>query len=437
MSTDYLSIRTATADLNGIARGKRVPPEMGDKLLQEGARFPLSVLNLDVWGEDIENSPLVFASGDPDGMALPTKRGLLPIPWLEGASALLPMMMHHEDGRPFEGDPRHALAKIIKRLKDRGLTPIVGTELEFYLVQDQTGQIHPAPSPRSGRKSVGGDILSLRQLDGFDAFFNDLYAGAATMGIPAEAAISEGGIGQFEVNLSHASALRAADDAWLFKMLTQGMARKHGMAAGFLAKPFADQAGNGMHVHVSLVDENGQNIFDDGGPEGSHTLRHALAGCLTALPGSTLIFAPHGPSYDRFVPGAHAPTGIAWAYENRTVALRVPGGNPKARRIEHRVAGGDVNPYLMIAAVLGAMLNGLEDKADPPEPITGNAYDLDLEHIPQSWANAISRFETSPDMARIFPQVLRDNLIATKRQEQSKLSGHSANETLALYLDRI
>ncbi len=429
------AIRTATADLNGIARGKRLPGQMGDKLIADGARFPLSVLNLDIWGEDIENSPLVFDSGDPDGVARPTERGPLPMPWLDTPSALIPMWMYHEDGRVFEGDPRQALAHLLVRFTERGLFPLVGTELEFHLVDDSAEDIAPAASPRSGKRRTGGDILSLRQLDAFDAFFTDLYDGAEAMGIPAETAISESGLGQFEINLGHREALTAADDAWLFKMLVHGMARKHGFAASFMAKPWPDQAGNGMHVHVSVLNDEGRNAFDDGTEKGSDMLRHAIGGCLAAMPASTLIFAPHGPSYDRFVPGAHAPTGVGWAYENRTAALRVPGGAPAARRLEHRVAGGDANPYLMIAAVLGGIINGISDRIAPPAALTGNAYEMDLPQIPQDWHTAIDLFETSPEMARIFPAGLIANLTATKRQEARKLAELDATARRDLYLD--
>ena len=165
--------------------------------------------------------------------------------------------------------------------------------------------------------------------------------------------ISEAGMGQFEINLTHQpDPLKAADDTWFFKLLVRGLARRHGFAASFMAKPYEDYAGNGMHTHFSILDREGRNIFDDGGPRGTAALRHAVAGCLAAIPGSTLLFAPHGNSYERLVPDAHAPTGICWAYENRTAAIRIPGGPTKARRIEHRVPCGDINPYLMLAGNL-------------------------------------------------------------------------------------
>src|SRR5690606_33733508 len=179
--------------------------------------------------EDVEDSPLVFEIGDPDGVLRPTERGYVPMPWLSTPTALLPLWMFHEDGRPFEGDPRHALNFVVQRYAARGLTPVVATEMEFYLVDDSGKELRQAPSQRSGKRRPGAEILSLRALDGFDSFFNDLYDACDAMDIPAEAAISEVGLGQFEINMVHqADALKAADDAWLFKLLVRGLARNHG-----------------------------------------------------------------------------------------------------------------------------------------------------------------------------------------------------------------
>jgi glutamine synthetase len=204
-----------------------------------------------------------------------------------------------------------------------------------------------------------------------------------------------------------------------------------------MAKPYPDYAGSGMHTHFSLLDEAGKNVFDDGGPKGTDLLRHAIAGCLNALHDSALIYAPHLNSFDRLVPESHAPTGIAWAYENRTTAIRVPSGSPSARRVEHRVAGGDVNPYLTLAAILGAALVGIEDKALPPEPVTGNAYALDLPQIPADWPSAVTAFEKSTVMPRIFHDELIRNLVQTKRQEIHYMDELTPNERVEIYLDTV
>jgi len=434
---DVRTIRVAACDLNGQARGKRLPSRFADKVEEEGTRFPLSVLNLDIWGEDIENSPLVFETGDADGVLHATGRGFVPMPWLDAPTGLLPLWMFSEDGKPFDGCPRHALDRVLSAYAARGWAPQVATEMEFYLIDDSDAVLHVPISPRSGKRREAAEILSLRTLDAFDMFFTDLYDACEAMDIPADAAISEAGMGQFEINLMHGPAMKAADDAWLFKMLVKGLARKHGFAASFMAKPYPDESGNGLHIHFSVLDANGNNIFDDGGPQGSGLLRQAVAGCLAALPDMTLILAPHANSYDRLVPGVHAPTGICWAHENRTAAIRIPGGSPRARRIEHRVAGGDINPYLMIAAVLGAALQGVEEQLAPPAPITGNAYGQNLPQIPTCWQSAIDAFAQSPRMARIFPTGLIRNLTMTKRQEAERIAALDEEARIALYLDTV
>ncbi len=432
------SVRSAACDLNGIPRGKRMPMSTARKVLRDGTRFPFSAVNVDIWGHDIEDSPLVFDSGDQDATLRPTERGPVPMPWLSAPAALLPIAMYHENGKPFGADPRHALAQVVDRFADLGLTPVVALEMEFYLVDDSEDVPRPPAEPLSGKRRWAGDVLSLSALDAFDGFFTELYAAADAMGIPADTAISESGAGQFEINLVHCDdVLRAADDAWFFKLLVKGLARRHGFAASFAAKPYADQPGSGMHAHFSLLDKAGQNVFDDGGSKGTDTLRHAIGGCANALIDSTLIFAPHENSFHRLVPGAHAPSCVSWAYENRTVALRVPSGAPSARRLEHRLAGADANPYLALAAVLGAALLGITDRTEPPAPVSGNAYAQDLPRVAPDWASAIDRFETAPTIARIFPKTLIDCFVRTKRQELHEIKSLSKAERVALYLETL
>ena len=190
-------------------------------------------------------------------------------------------------------------------------------------------------------------------------------------------------------------------------------------------------------MHFSVLDAAGTNIFDDGAEEGTDTLRHAVAGCLKAMPACTAIFAPHGVSYDRLVPGAHAPTGIAWAYENRTAAIRIPSGPPPARRIEHRFAGADVCPHLAIAAILGGAITGIEDASEPPAPISGNAYEQELPQVPATWADALIAFETGAAAERIFSDQLRENFVMTKRQEMKISEGLSRAALLDIYLEEV
>ncbi|WP_204113960.1 glutamine synthetase family protein [Shimia biformata] len=433
----FSTIRVGAADLNGQWRGKRVPGTYATKLDKGAVRLPLSALNADIWGEDIADSPLVFERGDVDGVLYPTDRGAVPMPWLATPSALVPMWMSLEDGTPYLGDPRHALNHVLDRYRARGWEVMAASEMEFSLVDDQGNALRPPRDPRSGRRLLSGSMYSLDELDAFDLFFTELHTGCKAMDLPVQSIVNEAGIGQFEVTFNHQEALYAADDALLFKMLVRGLARKHGMAATFMAKPYAQDAGNGMHVHFSVVDKDGNNVFDNGGEEGTPLLLSAIAGCLEAMPASTLIFAPHGPSYDRFAPGAHAPTQVCWGYENRTVAIRVPGGPTAARRIEHRVAGGDVNPYLMLAVMLGAAMDGIDRDLTPPPPIEGNAYEQDLPTLAEDWEEAVALFEKDPIIARALPGQLIRNLVRTKRQELERLDDIPSSKHWHTYLERV
>ena len=435
--SQYQTFRVAACDLNGRMRGKRVPGDYATKLDKGAIRMPLSALNVDIFGADIVDSPLVFETGDADGILMPTDRGPMPLPWLAVDQPLVPMVMHYDDGTPFEGDPRHALVSVLDRFAARGWQVVAATELEFTLVDDSDETLETVRDPRNGRRLTSPGVLSLAQMDAFDPFLSALYQGCQDMGIPAQTATSEAGIGQFEITLNHQNALRAADDTWVFKTLIKGLARQHGFAASFMAKPFPDDAGNGMHLHFSVLDADGKNIFDDGGEAGTDLMRAAVAGCVAAMPGSTLIFAPHANSYTRLVPGAHAPTGAGWAYENRTAAIRIPGGPPVARRIEHRVAGGDITPYLTFAAILGAAITGIEDGMAAPTPLSGNAYEQDLPQLAPNWAAAIDLFESDPMIARIFSPGMIRNLVMTKRQELRLMSDIPEDEHWKTYLETV
>lgn len=429
------SLRVAMCDFNGCFRGKRLPVADADKAISGGIRMPLTLVAQDIWGRDIVGNP-VFDAGDADGLCLPTGRGPLPVDWLARPTALLPMWSFTGSGAPNPVDPRHALARVLARAAAAGLKPVVGTELEFHLVDSTNLRPSPPISPVSGRPLAADGVLALDDIDGFEAFFDDLYRAAGESGIAAEAAIAEGSPGQFEVTLRHGDdAMRAADDTLLMKRLVRGTARKHRLAASFMAKPYADASGNGMHVHMSLLDAQGRNIFDDGTRSGTPELGFAVAGCLEALLPMTLVFAPHLNSYRRLKPGGHAPAGVGWAYENRFAAVRIPGGSGKARRFEHRVAGADANPYLVIAAVIAAALDGIEARKAPPPPLKGNAFDQDLPMLPGSWEQAIAAFRESDIPARTFPPQLAELFADAKAQEWDRFQSQMSDFELQSYLE--
>ena len=401
-----MSLRVAALDLNGQWRGKRLGDGARDKVLAGETRMPLSTLNLDLRGSDIAESPLVFESGDRDGTLVPVGREV-PMPWLREAT-LIPCAMHGEAG-PFEGDPLRALARALEPYAARGWTVRAACEVEFYLTQPRL----LAPPEGAEGPLLGDGIVSLDHLDDFAALFDDLYEGAEAMGIPLGAAISEGGPGQFEIDIQHQEAAKAAMDAELLKLLIYGTAQAHGLGATFLAKPYEGRSGSGMHVHMSVMNGAGNVLARDAG-----LLEAAVAGCLAHMPGHTLIFAPFATSYMRLEPGAHAPIAAHWGHDNRTVAVRIPAAPDAARRVEHRVAGADANALLVMAAVAAAAMDGIERGLVPPPAVTGNAYEAETEALPGSLAEAVERFDGG-----LFAGRLAENLTMTKRQEMGLVDG--------------
>lgn len=432
VENDVESLYAAICDLNGNLRGKRIPKGNVQKALEGQLRMPLSLASVDIWGADLEGAESVFGNGDLDGVCEPTGRGVIQ----QERSALVPLWLANEDGSPYLADPRRALADVCERFKAAGLTPVVATELEFYLMDGGSDTPQAPISPATGRHLSNTDVLSLAELEQFEAFLNDVYTAFEQQNIPADAAIAENGRGQFEVNLLHVDdPLKAADDAIFFKRTVKNLARQHGMIASFMAKPYGDQSGNGFHVHFSLLDEAGNNVFDDGGNWGTDTLRQAVAGLIQAMPDSMLVLAPHLNSYRRLQKGSHAPTVAAWGYENRTAAIRIPGGSHKARRIEHRVAGADANPYLVLACVLGSALYGIENKLTAPAPLAGSAYDAGLPSLPNQWSEAIQSFAESDVMAEVLNPLLCELFLTCKQQEFAAFSRHISEFEYHSYLE--
>jgi glutamine synthetase len=229
----------------------------------------------------------------------------------------------------------------------------------------------------------------------------------------------------------------AADQIQMIKRLVKGVAAKHGIIASFMAKPFENEAGNGMHVHCSVLDEQGDNIFDDGTERGTELLRHAVAGCMQYMPESVAVYAPNYNSYRRFQPGAHAPTSATWGYDNRTVSVRIPAGKPAARRLELRVAGADANPYLVYAALLSGMIEGIAQQSDPGEPIEGDGYEQPGQPLPQYLPEAIGQFRESEFIARNLGEELQRIYSLSKAQENEEFRARITELEYQSYLERL
>ncbi|MEQ1808507.1 MAG: glutamine synthetase family protein [Terricaulis sp.] len=388
-------------NLAGVPRGKRLRRHEIEAVYENGRFLPGSILVNDITGQDVEATGLVWEDGDADRVARPIAGRITPAPWLGADVAQVPVTMYELDGRPHDLDPRHVLQRVIDRFAADGLVPVVACELEYYLVDARrtaNGKIQLPPSPLTGDRATQHQVYGLREVEEASGFLRDLWASADAMGIPLEGAISEYAPGQLELTLKHhADALRAADDAVLYKRAAKGVALRHGCEATFMAKPFAELAGSGMHLHVSVNDKAGKNIFASEKPEGEPVLAHAVGGMKKLLGDSMAIYAPNANSYRRFKANSYAPVAPTWGVNNRTVSFRVPAGAPNTRHIEHRVAGADAHPALALAALLAAVHHGITQKVDPGPAIVGDGYAQAEggEKIPTNWFAATDRFAES------------------------------------------
>lgn len=437
---DLKWIEGFTFDINGIPRGKWLPADSARKLLDGGLQMPRSAVSLDIWGRDIENSPLVFASGDSDGVCQPVAPICL-APWHREQTAQLQMQLFEADGSVLYADPRAQLQKVVERLGRLGYKAVCATELEFYLLQEDSDELgRPRPvSDNDAALVPSTDVYDLTELDAQRHFFADVRAACEEQGIPADSILSECAPGQFEINLLHCDdPLKVADQTLLFKRLLKGVARSHGLRVSAMAKPFGDQAGNGMHVHMSLIDAEGNNVFDDGSDEGTDLLRHAIAGMMTSANDAMAIFAPHANSYRRFQEGSHAPLNLCWGYDNRTVTFRVPASEPKARRIEHRIAGADVNAHLVLAAILAGVCHGLENKLQPPAAVEGDAYQVEgCEQLVNNWGGALQCFSESALWREYFDPEFIELFVLLKQQEQAEIAARVTDVEYESYLQRV
>jgi glutamine synthetase len=413
--------------LSGVPRGKRLRRHEVLPVYDYGRFLPGSILVCDITGRDVEETGLVWADGDADRLARPAPATLVPAPWLGEETAQVIVSLYELDGTPNDLDPRHVLRRVLGRFAADGLTPVVACELEYYLVDPvRTAErgVELARAERGGERPRGHEVYGLRELEDHAGFLRALWAAADAQGVPLEGAISEYAPGQIELTLRHGpDALRAADEAVMYKRLAKGVAARHGAEATFMAKPFAERAGSGLHLHVSVQDATGANIFASGDPAGAAPLGHAVGGLKATLGEAMAIFAPNANSYRRFRANSYAPVSPNWGVNNRTVSLRVPAGPAAGRHIEHRVAGADANPYLALAALLAGVHHGLSLELDPGPPVTGDGYAQaggPGARLPANWFAAVDALDGSAVLRDYLGERFVGMFCTVKRAEQDR-----------------
>ena len=419
------TVEVLLTDLNGIQRGKWLPINNLSRVIEGNFKMPLSSVAPDIWGRDVD--PLCEATGDGDGICQAVTGSLQVIPWLKRPTAQLLLRMTEENGTPWGYDPRVVLENVYKKYRERGLNPVTAPELEFYLFLEQRTPLGAPQIPATrlnGQTQLGGQIFNTELMHEYGDLLHDMREACDALNVPLDTIVKELSPGQFELNLHHVdNPLLAADNAQNLKRVIKNIARQHGYIASFMAKPFGDLDGNGMHIHASIVDDEGRNIFDDGTEKGSDMLRHAIAGLQHSMSDTFLMFAPHINSYRRFKAGSHAPVAPTWGYENRDVSMRIPNGDCRARRIEYRVAGADANPYLTQAALLAGMLYGIDNKLEPTEP-AGQGYSKQKPSLPRTWWDALRTFEQSEYVKTQLGDAFQQAFSTVKHFEQAEFEGN-------------
>ncbi len=412
-------------DSCGVARGKLLTREELVSAFKNGRYLPGSFRVLDVTGRDVEETGLVWEDGDADRLAWPVPGTLLPTPWMGPAHGQFLTTLHELDGSPCQVDPRNALARVLERFQADGFTPVCAIELEFFLLDRESalaGKPQPPVSLVSGARPKHYQAYLLQDTDDFAPFFDDLYRAAEVQGLPAQTLISEYAPGQMEIGLLHrADGLKACDDAIMFKRLVKGVAEQHGLVATFMAKPYKEWTGSGMHVHVSLADRSGKNAFACDDPAKNDLLRHSVGGLKATMTDGMAIFAPNANSYRRFRKNSYAPISPTWGINNRTVSIRIPAGKGETCHLEHRSAGADANPYLVLAAVLAGMHHGIAEAIDPGPPVTGNAYAVKSgARMPINWFSALETWRASKIMREYFGNEFVDVFASVKEAEADR-----------------
>ena len=423
-------VRVHFTDLLGVSRNKVVPLSEIEEVAEEGVNFCVSVFCTDHAGGVIEGTGFGAEVHYRDAQAIPDLSTLTIVPWERDTAIVIADVCF--DGEELASSPRTMLRRAIEEMENRGLRTVAGHELEFFLLRPNgTGYEQYAKQP--------GLVYTLSPSVDTEGVIREMEDAVEAMGLPYVGANQEYSGSQWEINLRHDEALRAADDAHLFKLAVKEIAAKYGLVATFMGKPLQEQGTSGYHLHLSLWDESGANAFDDdGSPDGlSPVCRQFVAGQLEHARGMTAIMAPTVNAYKRFLAMAFAPYWINWGPDNRTVYARIPRERGKATRVENRAGDGTANAYLASAAAVYAGIDGLDRELDPGEPVEGDAYALDTGHarMPLSLAEAVDALEQDEYFRRVLGDQFVRAFATMKRSEVNRFASAVTDWELREYVN--
>jgi glutamine synthetase len=416
-------IECLVPDLTGVARGKILPRT---KFTEErGMRLPEAVLGMTVTGNsptDDEAYDRAISATDRDMILKADPTTITMVPWAVDQTAQVIHDCYFANGELVDFAPRTVLRRVLKLYEEKGWTPLVAPELEFYLTAKNIDPDLPLASPigRSGRAETSRQVYSIDAVNEFDPLFEDIYDYCDLMNLDVDTLIHEIGAGQMEINFQHGDPLGLADKVFYFKRTLREAALKHDMYATFMAKPMAGEPGSAMHVHQSVVDsKTGRNIFSDGDGKASKLFQQYIGGLQRYMPSAMAIIAPYVNSYRRIVRHTAAPINLQWGIDNRTVGFRVPVSGAQDRRIENRIIGADANPYLALAVTLACGYLGMVDALEPTPIVEGSAYKMAVE-LPQGLPEALSLLRNETRLREVLGNRFIDVYSAIKELEHQE-----------------
>ncbi len=409
-------VEALVPDLTGNARGKFIPVAQYQR--HGNPKLPESILIQTVTGEYSDDHWDFVEPTDADMILKPDPSTMRLVPWAREPTAQIVHDCYTADGELHPLSTRNVLRRVLALYEQKGLTPVIAPEVEFYLVKrnkDADNELEP-PKGRSGRPEMSRQSYSIDAVAEFEDFVEDMYDFAEAQQLDADTLIHENGVAQMEINFLHGDPLNLADQVFAFKRTVRETAHKHQMYATFMAKPHQDEPGSALHIHQSILDADGRNIFAK--DDGTHTPEFMayIAGLQRFTPELISLYAPNVNSYRRLAPDISAPINLNWGMDNRTTAFRVPVSDAAATRVENRFPGADANPYLAIAATLASGLLGMELGLTPTEPHQGTANEDEVE-VARSLEEGLRNLQSTPALVDIFGDLFLRAYAAVKLDE--------------------
>lgn len=419
---DIRTLRVEFSDFHGVTRGKAVSVDRLPHIAEDGMHFALPTFALDLAGNVAMGTGLADEVGYCDMTAIPDLDTFMVVPW-EAHTAKVTADLYLND-RPLSLAPRSILKRVVEAYHELGLEPIVGNELEFFLLRPNGD----GWAPYCDKPSM---VYTMNPMVDPDNFLGSLRATMQEMGVPNLSCAHEFFAGQYEINLAHGKAVEVADRTSNFKQMVKEMATQAGLRATFMARPINDSGGNGFHQHLSLVDrQTGENRLYDAGDEYglSELAHHFIAGQVAHAPAMMAVLAPTVNSYKRYQPFSFAPYYVVWGLDNRSTYIRIPPERKGGTRVENRTADGCANPYLVAAANLAAGLDGIKRRLDAGKPYLGDAYQMTGEEgyaiVPQNLEAALSALEQDEVMLQTLGPGFVQAYLQVKRQEAERFRNY-------------